>query len=79
MLAESIASCRPTGILFADRYQPPKRDAIEHLAMIADRRAFPISFSGLTAKRSSPGAAGLETLPGSQLDALYETITRYGI
>ena len=79
MLAESIASCRPTGILYADAYHPPQRDAIEHMAMIADRRAFPISFSGLTAEALTRGAAGLEPLPGSQLDALYQTITRYGI
>jgi uncharacterized protein len=79
MLAESIASQRPTGILFADRYKPPQRDAIEHMAMIADRRAFPITFSGLDAEALLKGAAGLETLPHSQLDALYETVARYGI
>ena len=79
MLAESIASCRPTGILFADRYRPPKRDAIEHMAMIADRRAFPVRLSGLTAHALLKGAAGLETLPESQLKTLYETLVRYGI
>ncbi len=79
MLAESIASQRPTGILFADRYQPPQRDAIEHLAMIADKRAFPITFSDLNAEALLKGAAGLETLPHSQLDALYETVARYGV
>lgn len=79
MLAESIASCRPTGILFADRYQPPQRDAIELQAMIADRRAFPISLSALTADALLKGAGGVETLSGSQLDALYETLMRYGI
>jgi uncharacterized protein len=79
MLSESIASQRPTGILFADCYQPPGRDAIEHLAIISDRRAFPITFSGLTAEALLKGAAGLESPPHSQLDALYETVTRYGI
>lgn len=79
MLAESVASCRPTGILLADNYRPPVRDAVEHRAMIADRRAFPITLSGLTAEALTTGAAGLETLPGSQLDALYETLVRYGI
>ncbi len=79
MLAESIASQRPTGILFADGYQPPQRDAIEHLAMIADKRAFPITFSDLNAEALLKGAAGLETLPHSQLDALYETLARYGV
>lgn len=79
MLAESIASRRPTGILFADRYKPPKRDAIEHMAMITDRRAFPLTFSGLTADTLLKGTAGLETLPGSQLDALYETLAKQGI
>ena len=79
MLAESIASQRPTGILFADRYKPPKRDAIEHQAMIADKRAFSIALSALTADALQKGAAGLETLPNSQLDALYETVARYGI
>jgi hypothetical protein len=79
MLAESIASRRPTGILFADRYKPPKRDAIEHTAMITDRRAFPLRFSGLTADALLKGTAGLETLPGSQLDALYETLAKYGV
>jgi mitochondrial fission protein ELM1 len=79
MLAESIASCRPTGILFADRYRPPKRDAIEHQAMIADRRAFAITFSGLAAEDLQKKASGLETLPGSQLEALYRTVARYGI
>ena len=79
MLAESIASRRPTGILFADRYKPPERDAIEHRAMIADRRAFPITYSGLTADGLLKGAAGLETLPGSQLEALYQTLARHGI
>jgi len=79
MLAESIASCRPTGILYADRYKAPLRDAIEHQAMIADRRAFPITFSGLEAEALVKNAAALETLPGSQLDALYETVARYGI
>lgn len=79
MLAESIASRRPTGILFADDYVPPKRDAIEHQAMIADRRAFPITMSGLTAAALAEGVAGLEALPRSQLDSLYETVTRYGI
>jgi mitochondrial fission protein ELM1 len=79
MLAESIASGRPTGILFADRYKPPKRDAIEHQAMIADRRAFPVTFSGLTAEALVEGAARLETLPKSQLDTLHETLVRHGI
>ncbi len=79
MLAESIASRRPTGILFADAYKPPKRDAIEHQAMITDRRAFAITFSGLTAEGLGDGVRGLETLPGSQLDTLYQTLTRYGI
>jgi hypothetical protein len=79
MLAESIASGRPSGILFADRYRPPKRDAIEHRAMITDRRAFPITFSGLTAGALLKGAASLETLPKSQLDTLYETLVRHGI
>jgi hypothetical protein len=79
MLAESIASQRPTGILFADRYEPPKRDAIELQAMIADKRAFPITFSGLTADALREGTAGLETLPHSQLEALYATLARYGI
>jgi hypothetical protein len=79
MLAESIASKRPTGILFADRYEAPKRDAVEHLAMITDRRAFPVTFSGLTADALRKGVAGLETLPTSQLEALYETLARYGV
>ena len=79
MLAESIASCRPTGVLFADRYKPPQRDAIEHQAMIADRRAFPMRFSGLTADALLNGAESVETLRGSQLDALYKTIARHGI
>lgn len=79
MLAESIASKRPTGILFADTYQPPKRDEKELVAMIADRRAFRVTFSGLTAEALLRGAAGLETLPTSQLDALYETMKRHGI
>ena len=79
MLAESIASARPTGILFADRYRPPKRDAIEHQAMIFDRRAFPVTLSGLDADTLLRGAASIETLPHSQLDALYETITRHGV
>ncbi len=47
--------------------------------MIADKRAFPITLSGLTADALLKGAAGLETLPGSQLEALYATIARYGI
>ncbi len=79
MIAESIASRRPTGILFADAYKPPKRDAIEHRAMIADRRAFPITFSALTADALQRGVAGLETLPNSQIDTLYETVARHGI
>jgi uncharacterized protein len=79
MLAESIASKRPTGILFADRYEPPPRDTVEHLAMITDKRAFPVTFSGLTADALTRGVAGLETLPHSQLDALYETVARRGI
>lgn len=79
MLAESIAASRPTGILFADRYKPPVRDAIEHRAMIADRRAFPITLSELTSDRLLAGVAGLETLPGSQLETLYRTVTRYGV
>ncbi len=79
MLAESIASKRPTGVLFADRYEPPERDAIEHLAMITDRRAFKVTISGLTAEALQNGAAGLETLPYSQLEMLYETVARYGI
>ncbi len=79
MLAESIAASRPTGILFADRYRPPQRDAIEHEAMIADRRAFPIRLSDLTAEALSGGVAGLEPLAGSQLEALYEALTRHGI
>jgi mitochondrial fission protein ELM1 len=79
MLAESIASRRPTGILFADRYKAPHRDAIEHAAMIADRRAFPIRLGDLSAEALVAGAAGLEPLPGSQLDALYETLARHGI
>ena len=79
MLAESIASKRPTGILFADRYEPPKRDAIEHQAMIADKRAFPIRLSNLSAETLRAGAAGVETLPHSQLDALYEALARHGI
>lgn len=79
MLAESIASRRPTGILFADRYKPPKRDAIEHMAMVADRRAFPLRFSDLTSETLLRGTAGLESLQGSQLDALYETLAKYGI
>jgi mitochondrial fission protein ELM1 len=79
MLAESIASCRPTGILFADRYKPPARDAIEHEAMIADRRAFPIALSGLTGAMLLQGIAGLETLPRPQLETLYETLKRHGI
>ena len=79
MLAESIASQRPTGILFADRYKPPERDAIEHLAMIADKRAFPITFSDLNAEALLKGAGALETLPHPQLETLYETVARYGI
>ena len=79
MLAESIASQRPTGILFADRYAPPKRDAIEHRAMMADQRAFAVTISGLTPETLLGGAAGVEVLPHSQLDALYETVSRYGI
>lgn len=79
MLAESIASGRPTGILFADRYKPPKRDAVEHRAMLGDRRAFEVTFSGLTAEALTAGAAAVETLPGSQLDILYETLARFGI
>jgi mitochondrial fission protein ELM1 len=79
MLSESISSCRPTGILFADRYRPPKRDAIEHRAMIADRRAFPVTLSGLTAAALLKGTGGLELLPGSQLEMLYETLARHGI
>jgi hypothetical protein len=79
MLAESIASQRPTGILFADRYEPPKRDAIEHQAMIADKRAFPVTFSGLTAEALREGVHRIETLPTSQLDELYETLARHGI
>lgn len=79
MLAESIASRRPTGILFADGYTPPKRDAIEHMAMTADRRAFPVTFTGLTASAIITGVDKVELLPGSQLDALYATLVRYGI
>ncbi len=79
MLAESIASRRPTGILFADRYKPPERDAIEHRAMMADRRAFPVTYSGLTAKTLLDGVAGLEPLPASQLEMLYESLARHGI
>lgn len=79
MLAESVAAGRPTGILFADRYRPPRRDAIELQAMISDRRAFPIAFSGLTADALLKGVQGLRPLTGSQLDALHETIARYGI
>jgi mitochondrial fission protein ELM1 len=79
MLAESIASRRPTGILFADRYKPPERDAIEHKAMIADRRAFPVTFSGLNVEAVLDGAAGLERLPASQLEMLYETLARHSI
>jgi hypothetical protein len=79
MLAESIASQRPTGILFADRYKPPKRDAIEHQAMISDRRAFPVSFSGLTADALLQGVGRVDTLTRSQLDTLYEALVRHGI
>jgi hypothetical protein len=79
MLAESVASRRPTGILFADRYEPPKRDAIEHRALLSDKRAFALRFSELTAEALFEGAAGLELLPGSQLEALYETLARHGI
>jgi len=79
MLAESIAARRPTGILFADNYKPPQRDAVEQHAMIADKRAFTVTFSGLTPEALTTGAAGLEPLPTSQLEALYETLVRYGI
>ena len=79
MIAESVAARRPTGILFADHYRPPRRDAIELQAMISDRRAFPVTFSGLDADTLLRGAASLETLPHSQLDALYETMSRNGI
>jgi hypothetical protein len=79
MLAEAVASRRPTGILFADRYRPPHRDALEHRAMLADRRAFKLTFSGLTADALRAGVAGVETLPGSQLDVLYETLASRGI
>ncbi len=79
MLAESVASKRPTGVLFADTYKPPKRDEKELAAMIADRRAFRLTFSGLNAEALLQGAACIETLSTSQLDTLYETMTRYGI
>jgi mitochondrial fission protein ELM1 len=74
MQAESIAARRPTGILFADRYRPPHHDAREHAAVLGDRRAFRVTFSGLTADALLSGAAGVETLPGSKLEVLSATL-----
>jgi mitochondrial fission protein ELM1 len=79
MLAESVAACRPTGILLADRYRPPQRDATEQAAMVADRRAFTVEFSNLSADAVLRGAEGLELLAGSQLDVLHATLVRHGI
>jgi mitochondrial fission protein ELM1 len=79
MLAESIAARRPTGILFADCYRPPRRDAAEIQAAIADRRAFPITFSRLSTAVLLKEAAAMELLAGSQLDSLYETMRRHGV
>jgi hypothetical protein len=47
--------------------------------MLADRRAFPLTFSELTADALLKGAGTIETLPKSQLETLYETLTRHGI
>lgn len=79
MLTESIAARRPTGILFADAFEPPKRDANEQQALIAERRAFRVTFSGLSADAILNGAAGVEALQGSQLDDLCATLARHGI
>jgi mitochondrial fission protein ELM1 len=79
MLAESIASRRPTGILFADAYRAPKRDRIEHTAMIADRRAFRVRMSALTAEAVQSGSEKVAALQTSQLETLYEILTQHGI
>ena len=79
MLAEAIAARRPAGILFADDYRPPKRDAVEQAALVANRRAFRLRFSGLVAEALISGAADLRVLQGSELDALYDTLARHGI
>jgi mitochondrial fission protein ELM1 len=79
MLAESIAARRPTGILFADGYRPPRRDAVEHKAMIAERKAFATGFSDLTAQTLRAGTAELAVIGPSQLDTLYEALVAHGI
>ena len=63
MLAESIASAgRPA---FSSPTATSRRSAMRSniMAMIADRRAFPVSFSGLTAKRFIPVSVGLKSCP----------------
>ena len=79
MVAEAIASGRPTGILFADGYRPPKRDAKELKALISHGRAFPVTFSAMGADAVLKGAEALKLSPVSQLDVLYQAIVRAGI
>jgi mitochondrial fission protein ELM1 len=79
MVAESIAAGRPTGILFADRFAPPKRDATELQALIVDRRAFRATFSALGADVLLRRAAYIEPFPGSQLETLYQSLVSHGL
>jgi uncharacterized protein len=79
MISESIAARRPTGILFADDYRPPKRDADEHAWLLSEQRAFSLRFSDLTHTALLSSAPHLRLICGSQLDALHALLVRAGI
>lgn len=79
MIFEAAAARRPTGILAADGYKPPRRDALECNILLGNGHAFSLRFSELDAASLLAAAARIACMPGSELDALYATIARAGI
>jgi hypothetical protein len=79
MISEAIAAGRPTGILSADAYEAPKRDADELALLLAEKRAFALTFSGLSASAVLAAAPRLSLVTASQLDMLYDALVQHGI
>ena len=79
MISEGIAAGRPTGILSADAYKAPRRDAEELAYLVAGRRAYSLRFSEIDAAAILSAVPSLKLMRESQLDALHATLVRFGI
>ena len=79
MISEGIAAGRPTGILSADAYKAPRRDAEELAYLVAERRAYSLRFSEIDAAAILSAVPSLKLMRESQLDALHATLVRFGI